>query len=71
MIQELQKSFLGDLLSVIFGFTFGITTVIYSRIDTPSVGLSGDENVMSFGQLVPLLLIALPILAAGEVYFGK
>lgn len=26
---------------------------------------------MTFGQLVPLLLIALPVLAAGEVYSGE
>ena len=26
---------------------------------------------MGFGQLVPLLLMALPVLAAGEVYFGE
>ena len=71
MTHEVQNSFLGDLLSLIFGFTFGVTSVTVSRVNKPSVGLSGDENIMSFGQLVPLLLIALPILAAGEVYFGK
>ena len=26
---------------------------------------------MSFGQFVPLLLVALPVFAAGEVYFGR
>ena len=25
---------------------------------------------MNFGQIVPLLLLALPTLAAGEAYFG-
>ena len=26
---------------------------------------------MGFGQLVPLLLMALPLLAAGEIYVGE
>ena len=37
----------------------------------PSGGLVGNQNTMSFGQLVPLLLMALPVFAAGEVYFGR
>ena len=69
--QEMQSSFLGEILTLLFGVSYGISQVIINRSDIPTAGLSGDQNAMSFGQLVPLLLIALPVLAAGEVYFGK
>lgn len=69
--QEMQRSFLGEILTLLFGVSYGISQVITNRNQVPIAGLSGDQNAMSFGQLVPLLLIALPMLAAGEVYFGK
>ena len=69
--QEMQRSFLGEILTLLFGVTYGISQVITNRNQVPLAGLSGNQNAMSFGQLVPLLLIALPVLAAGEVYFGK
>ena len=36
----------------------------------PAAGLVGNQNAMDFGPLVPLLLLALPVLAAGEAYYG-
>ena len=68
---EMQSSFLSEILTLLFGVSYGISQLIKNRDDTPAAGLSGDQNAMSFGQLVPLLLIALPVLAAGEVYFGE
>lgn len=69
--QEMQSSFLSEILTLLFGVSYGISQVIINRSDIPTGGLSSDQNAMSFGQLVPLLLIALPVLAAGEVYNGK
>ena len=69
--QEMQRSFLSEILTLLFGVSYGIAQVITNRNDIPTGGLSGDQNAMSFGQLVPLLLISLPVLAAGEVYFGE
>ena len=69
--QEMQSSFLSEILTLLFGVSYGISQVITNRNDEPDWGISGDQNSMSFGQLVPLLLIALPGLAAGEVYFGE
>lgn len=69
--RQLSGSFLGEILTLLFGVSYGITSVLFSRFNVPEVGLSGDQNSMGFGQLVPLLLIVLPILTAGEVYFGK
>ena len=71
LYQEMQKSFLSDILNLLFGISYGISQVITNRNNMPSAGLTGNQNATTFGQLVPLLLIALPILAAGEVYFGS
>ena len=68
---QLNDSFLGEILTLLFGVTYGITSVVMSRVQVPDVGLSAGQNSMSFGQLVPLLLMLLPCLAAGEVFFGK
>ena len=69
--KEMQGSFLSEILTLLFGVSYGISQLITSRMEVPTAGISGDQNAMSFGQLVPLLLIALPVLAAGEVYFGE
>lgn len=68
---ELKYSFLGDLLTLQFGVTFGITQVIVSRVYEPRGGIVGSQNEIDFGQLVPLLLMLLPLLAAGEAFFGN
>ena len=68
---EINHSFLSDLLTLHFGVAIGITQVIDSRIDKPSAGVVGSQNDINFGQLVPLLLMLLPLFAAGEVYFGN
>ena len=69
--REIQHSFMGVLLSLLFAVTYGIAQIIVYRQAKPSGGLTGAENSISFGQLVPLLLMLLPVFAAVEVYFGK
>jgi len=69
--QEIGNTFLSELLTLTFGVTYGIAQVVVAREAVPTSGLVGDQNAMGFGQLVPLLLMALPVLAAGEIYFGK
>ena len=71
MMIEIGHSFLGDLLTLLFGIVYGITQILVDRSDEPSAGIVGSQNHISFGQLVPLLLILLPLFAAGEVYFGN
>jgi hypothetical protein len=41
--------------------------VITSRLNKPDI--QGSENTVDFGQIVPLFLLGLPIMAAIEVYF--
>lgn len=69
--QEMQRSFLSEILTLLFGVSYGISQVITNRNQVPNAGLSGNQNDISFGQLVPLFLIALPVLAAGEIYYGE
>lgn len=69
--QEMQRSFLSEILTLLFGVSYGISQVVTNRNQIPSAGLSGDQNAITFGQLVPLFLLTLPMLAAGEVYYGK
>ena len=75
--QEIQHSFIGELQALLFGVSFGITQIILFRglVSTEPIPdtdqLIGDQNTLGFGQLVPLLLILLPIFAAGEAYDGK
>lgn len=71
LTQEMQRSFMNEILTLLFGVSYGVSQVITNRNQIPDAGLSGDQNAMGFGQLVALLLIALPVLAAGEVYFGE
>ena len=68
---ELSQSFLGELLTLLFGVSYGITQVVISRQNTPSAGITGNQNAVGFGQLVPLLLLGLPMLAVGEIFSGK
>ena len=71
MMIEIGHSFLSDILTLLFGIVYGITQVFVNRSDEPVAGIVGSQNSVSFGQLVPLLLMLLPLFAAGEVYFGN
>lgn len=40
------------------------------RNEVLTARILGSQNATGFGQLLPLLLMALPLLAANKVYFG-
>jgi hypothetical protein len=64
------ESFMWQIVWLTFGLTYGIAQVVQVRwINLPL--LDGSTNHMDFGQIVPLLLLTLPALAAGEAYCGK
>lgn len=73
------NSFLWEIVWMIFGNTFGVAQVWAVRWETngadddspTAYSVNGSENTMGFGQLVAILLIALPLLAAAQVYFGQ
>lgn len=69
-IYRYEGSFLSTLPDVAFSYSYGLTQIVlYRWVMAPQV--TADSNRMGFGQYVPLLLLLLPILAAGETYYGE
>jgi hypothetical protein len=63
------NSFVWQIVWLIFGLSYGIAQIVQVRwYNLPP--LNGSTNHMDFGQIVPLLLLTLPALAAGEAYYG-
>ncbi|KKY17270.1 hypothetical protein UCDDS831_g06438 [Diplodia seriata] len=71
--RALANSFLWHLIWLLFGATFGISQVISIRKDYPVPYRKEQEtetlNKWGFGQILPLVLLALPVLTGLEAYF--
>ena len=52
-----------------FWFAFGVWSIMTDR-DIPSSMIDGDENAMTFGQIVPVLLLTSLVLVSREAYDG-
>lgn len=65
---QCRGSFVWRLFWLWSGNVYGIVTIFVSRAVT--TGMSGNPNNMGFGQIVPLALLALPILVAMESHAG-
>ncbi|KAL8711061.1 MAG: hypothetical protein Q9220_004442, partial [cf. Caloplaca sp. 1 TL-2023] len=48
-------------------FALGLTTILFTR-QIPGKNLDGNENELSFGQIIPVLLLASIILTFVEIY---
>ena len=68
---EYNNSFISQITILLVHIVYGFSKTIILRLCTPGGGITGNQNEMSFGQLVPLFLLLLPGLAVGETYFGK
>ena len=67
--EEFLDSFMWGIVWLIFGNVFGISQIYLWRWSyAPDFGIVGNENSTGFGQIVALLLLLLPLLAAVEVY---
>ena len=66
-----QESALSNVMEILFGNVYGIANLMESRSYGSFWSLSGNANEMGFGQMVPLLLFLLPVIAAGQSYFGR
>lgn len=64
---DFQEAFLSEIPTLLFSASYGVTQVIISRINKPDA--EGSENTVDFGQIVPLFLLSLPVMAAVEVYY--
>jgi hypothetical protein len=71
---EYDDSFLSSMPDIAFSFSYGVTQVvsfrwIYASLD--GLSLSSTASAIDFGQITPLFLLVLPVLAAAEIYYGK
>ncbi|KAH7322532.1 hypothetical protein B0I35DRAFT_499116 [Stachybotrys elegans] len=65
---QCQSSFVSRWLWLWSGNVYGITSVFIARAETSEAGMSGNRDEMGFGQVVPLVLLVLPFLAALQSY---
>jgi hypothetical protein len=70
LMAEYETSYLSQIPSLWFGLSYGLTQVIIARWDSQAVP-DDQANIMGFGQIVPLVLLVLPMFSASEVYYGK
>lgn len=54
----------------IFWFAYSLWSIIGDR-DIPSSEMNGDENAMTFGQIMPILLLSSVVLVFWEAYAGR
>jgi hypothetical protein len=67
---QYDESFLRTLPDINFIFFYGLCQIIaYRWVHAPP--LTRRSTRVGFGQLVPLLLLFLPVLAAGETFYGR
>lgn len=67
---QYKDSFLSTLPYVGFSFTYGLTQVVHFRWST-APELTAASYRIGFGQIMPLLLLFLPALAAKETFYGE
>ena len=71
MDREFAFSFSVTLALLLVDLTYGLVQVFNYRAATPHGGIDGNQDEISFGQLVPLLLLLLPLFTVGEIHSGK
>jgi hypothetical protein len=65
-----KDSFFLSIPGIAFSYSYGITQAATFRWEDPST-LSDNSSTMGFGQIMPILLLILPIFAACEAYYGS
>lgn len=65
------RSFLQCIAALFFFLSYGISGVVADRWMDFSINLEEGSNTMEFGQIVPLVLLILPMLAFAEIFYGK
>jgi hypothetical protein len=68
IFEDYSMSFFSAIPIFLWSLSYGITGTVLSRQLKPSV--EGSENEVDFGQIVPLFLLVLPLLAGLETYYG-
>lgn len=65
---DYYESFLSRIPFLFFGISSGFTQVVTFRWGL-APNIESNANQIDFGQIMPLLLLALPVLAAAEIYY--
>ena len=64
-----------QILWLAFALAWGTTHLLYTRTFTrilsTSISMTSVENTWGFGQVFPVVLLAVPMLSIGESYYGK
>lgn len=68
---ELYSSFLAPLLWVLLNLIWGSLQLLIPRVGLAESAAIAEENTFGFGQIIPLMLLALPLVAAVEAYYGR
>ena len=72
MYQELEFSFFITMALLLADLTYGFAQLFKYRATTPHGGIIGSQDeILSFGQLVPLFLLVLPLFTMGGIHSGK
>ena len=66
---DLAQSFAASLWMVCIGLIWGTLQLIYPRLYLPDRDLE-KENIWNFGQILPMLLLALPLIGIAEILYG-
>jgi hypothetical protein len=64
-------SFVYHIGGLSFGLSYGLAQVATVRWGFEGPILETESNHIDFGQIVPLVLLVLPLLAAAEIFHGK
>ena len=70
MLYDIYASFFASLMYLLLMLAFGSYQVFFPRLQIPTDMISA-ENSWGFGQLIPLLLLALPLATVLELYRGR
>lgn len=60
-----------EVVVQVFWFAYGVFFLIYDRNHGTELIESAEEDVWGFGQVVPLILLMLPFMAAAEGWHGE
>lgn len=69
-VSEIIYSVLIDIFRIYASLLWGTILLFRFKWGASDHGMDGSENDWGFGQLLPLLLLILPIVAAWEVVYG-
>lgn len=71
VIFEFRRSFIAEIIWLLFYTTFGLCQILFFVFWGPDPGVSPVSFSLGFGQILPLVLLGLPVLSALELYSGE